>query len=89
MGITYIENLGVNQNGADDAQAYSVVEEMVESYKKTVYQTTIWQSLVFIVYFALIMTSLDEFQMLHDAFPQCYYFMIINMGLYLFGSMNS
>lgn len=82
LGITYIETVcpeELNKN------VEAVVEEMEESYKKTIYQTTAWQGLVFIVFTGIAVSNLDEMMALHDDLPEVFYFIAINLFLYIFG----
>jgi len=65
QGIIYIDNFEYNLE-ADEQ--YNVIEELKENYKKTIVQTTIWQSVVFLVYCGIIIANREEFIALKEEF---------------------
>ena len=69
----------------EDDYNYQITEDIKENYRKTIYQTTIWQSAVFIAYSGVLYQNRKEFMELIEDSANCYYFICINQFLYLFG----
>lgn len=58
---------------------------MRENYIKTIVITTIWQSLVFGIYFMVLYIERKEFLSLRTDNPKCFYFIFSNELLYIMG----
>lgn len=69
----------------EDDNVYSIQEDIKENYKKTLYQTITWQSLVFVIYGVVLVVHRKEFLLLRIASPNSFWFIGANLALYLAG----
>lgn len=60
-------------------------KDIISNYRKTIFQTTIWQGLVLFIYAIIIAVQWHDFISLQDENKDCYYFILVNIYLYVFG----
>lgn len=58
---------------------------MIANYRKTIFQTTVWQGLVLIAYGVIIIVQYEDLMSLKKDNRDCFNFIVINVCLYLFG----
>jgi hypothetical protein len=58
---------------------------MIANYRKTIFQTTVWQGLVLIAYGVIIIVQYDDLMSLKKDNRDCFNYITINIFLYLFG----
>ena len=69
----------------DEAHQFMIEQGVKENYKKTIYQTSAWQAIVFIVFTSILIDNGKEFLELKSDMPSAFYFMFSNQLLYVFG----
>lgn len=69
----------------DDAEQFMIEQGVKDNYKRTIYQTSVWQALVFIVFTSVLFDNGKEFMQLRNDMPSAFYFMFSNQVLYVIG----
>ena len=78
-------NADNSDNNNEDGNDYAINEDIKTNYKKAITLTIIWQSCVFLIYFFILWSQIDDFLLLYKASPECFIFMVSNLALYLLG----
>lgn len=69
----------------DEAHQFMIEQGVKENYKKTIYQTSVWQAIVFLVFTSILWDNGKEFLELKEDLPSAFYFMFSNQVLYVIG----
>jgi hypothetical protein len=68
---------------------YNIGNEYRENYTRFIYQTLIWQSLMFVIQLGLIFDSRDQFMSLRQDSIKSFYYIGGNIILYLLGVISN
>jgi hypothetical protein len=82
----------MNQDDPDhpsNENDFNMENEYIENYNRFIYQTLIWQSLMFIIQMGLIFDYRDEFLSLYSDCNKGFYFILGNIVLYLLGVLSN
>lgn len=78
-------NMSQDRAEQEEEAQFMIEQGVKENYKKTIYQTSVWQALVFIAFTSALVDHGKEFLELRHDFPAAFYFMFSNQALYVLG----